>query len=45
MKTTWNIIKTEQRDAPSLNITTPWKCFNKYFLSVAEDIIHDTKRT
>jgi len=47
MKTTWNIIKAETNRLKGTNNTTTNnyqnspEAFNKYFLSVTENIIHD----
>jgi hypothetical protein len=47
MKTTWNIIKTETNKAYGCSFfkyhNSP-EAFNKYFLPVTEDIIHDIKK-
>jgi hypothetical protein len=47
MKTTWNIIKTGRNRVKGRSFNkyqnSP-EAFNKYFLSVAEDIIHDIKK-
>jgi hypothetical protein len=47
MKTTWNIIKTDTNRAKGHSFIKYYnfpEAFNKYFLSVAEDIIHDIKK-
>ena len=49
MKTTWNIIKAETNRLKGPTNTTinnyqnSPKAFNKYFLSVTENIIHDIR--
>jgi hypothetical protein len=47
MKTTWNIIKITTNRAKGrsfIKYHNSLEAFNKYFLSVAEDIIHDVKK-
>ena len=49
MKTTWNIIKakTNRLKGPTYTTVNNYqnspKAFNKYFLSVTENIIHDSR--
>jgi hypothetical protein len=49
METTWNIIKAETNTGPTNTITNNYQnspeAFNKYFLSITENIIQDIRCT